>query len=253
MPKVRRMTNDDRSHLLALTAAAAVLSLSAGGADARARHVAHHAPADPVVVELYTAQGCSTCPKANGVVADLAAQKAVLPLTFSVDYWDYLGWEDTLAKPEFAERQRAYVQRLKVREIYTPEMVVNGDTEGPALEGKTIASLISDAEENRYRGPRIRFFRHGARVKVGGEAKSGHGDVWLIRYDPEPESVKIKSGENKGQTVTVRNAVHELTRLGAWRGTPKTYVIPPAGDAGLKAVVLVQGPKGGRIFAAARG
>jgi hypothetical protein len=261
MPKVRRMTTGPRTHpfaawlrparslaleACALSVAAAALALPAGEADARARH----ASAEPVVVELYTAQGCATCPQANGVVSDLAAKKGVLPLTFSVDYWDYLGWEDTLAKPEFSARQRAYVERLKVREIYTPEIVVGGAAEGPALEHKKINDLITEIEAQHHRGPRLKLMRHDSRVRVSG---AGAGDVWLVRYDPQPQSIKIKTGENKSQTVVVRNAVRELKRLGSWRGAAKVYPVPTAEDDGLKTVVIVQAPKGGRILGAVKG
>ena len=243
------MTTSFRFSSLALAAACAVLL--AGPAEARARHRAHGAASDPVVVELYTAQGCSNCTKANGVIGDLGARKGVIPLTFSVDLWDDLGWSDTLARPEFTERQRAYAQRLKVREIYTPEIVVQGEAEGLATDHAKIDSLIAKAQGARRHGPRIRFLRHDARVRISGS--SAAGDVWLIRYDPAPQTVKVKSGETRGQTVTVKNAVRELKKLGAWRGSLKTYVVPKAEDATLKTLVLIQAARGGRILAAARG
>jgi len=240
----------------AFAAACIALLTCAGGpllsseAQARARHHGHAAGA-PVVVELYTAQGCSNCTKANGVVGDLTSRKDVLPLTFSVDYWDYLGWEDTLAKSEFATRQRAYVQALKVREIYTPEIVVGGAAEGPALDSKTIDGLIRTAVGAHHRGPHLRFLRRATRVQVNGPGAPA--EIWLVRYDPKDQTVKIKSGENKGKTVVVHNAVRELKRLGVWRGAPKTYPIPAAEDEGLKTLVLAQTPKGGRILALAKG
>jgi len=250
MPKVRRMSKGLRSNrrgLWGLACALLLPVLAFGAADARPRR---HVGA-PVVVELYTAQGCSTCPKADGVIADLVTHKGLIPLTFSVDYWDYLGWEDTLAKPEFAARQRAYVGRLKVREIYTPEIVVQGAAEGSALDHAKVEKLVEAAEAQRRPGPRIRFLRHGARVRIAGSGE--RADVWLVRYDPSPQSVRIKAGENRGQTVTVNNAVRELKRVGVWKGGLKTFALPKAEEAGLKTVVLVQAPKGGRILAAARG
>src|SRR5579875_1456339 len=133
MAKVRRMTTGLRKSLA--FAAALVLGCAAvSGAEARVRHRPHKAAAEPVVVELYTAQGCSGCNKANGVIGDLAGRKDLIPLAFSVDYCDYLGWEDSWAKSVFADRQRAYVARLKVREIYTPEIVVQGAAEAPAWD-----------------------------------------------------------------------------------------------------------------------
>src|SRR5215212_4728699 len=91
-----------------------------------------------VLVELYTAQGCGTCGDANGLVGRLAERPGVLPLTFSVDYWDYLGWTDTFAKPEFAERQKAYVSKLALREPYTPQVVVDGQAEAPGAKTERV-------------------------------------------------------------------------------------------------------------------
>lgn len=251
MPKVARMTTSFRLSIRAPAAACTLLlALSAGSAEARVRHHAHGA-GEPVVVELYTAQGCSNCTKANGVIDELGSKKGVIPLTFSVDLWDYLGWSDTLAQPEFTARQRAYAQRLRVREIYTPEIVVQGEAEGLATDHAKIDDLIAKAEAVRRHGPHIRFLRHDVRVRISGPGAAG--DVWLIRYDPAPQTVKVKSGEAKGQTVTVKNAVRDLKKLGAWRGALKTYALPKPDAAGLKTVVLVQAPKGGRILAAARG
>ena len=89
----------------------------------------------PVVVELFTAQGCSSCGVANATVADLAKRPDVLALTFAVDYWDYLGWPDTFAKPEFTERQRAYARKLALREVYTPQVRVSPASWRRILEG----------------------------------------------------------------------------------------------------------------------
>src|ERR1700742_3099560 len=80
----------------------------------------------PVIVELFTSQGCSSCVASGQVIADLADKPHVLPLTFPVDYWDYLGWRDTFAKPEFSDRQRAYQKALGLRDVYTPQLVVDG-------------------------------------------------------------------------------------------------------------------------------
>jgi hypothetical protein len=248
MAKVRGMTRSLRT--FRLTAAAALIAVAFGGvAQAHSRRPVRNA--DPVVVELYTAQGCATCVKANGVIGDLGVKKSVIPLTFSVDIWDYLGWPDTLSKPEFTSRQRAYAARLKVREIYTPEIVVQGDAEGLATDRDKIEGLILRAQAETRHGPHIRFLHHDSRVRIAGPG--ANGDVWLVRYDPDPQAVKVKAGDNKGQTVTVRNAVRELIKLGVWRGGLRTYALPKPTEAGLKTVVLVQAANGGRIFAAARG
>ncbi len=101
----------------------------------------------PVVVELYTAQGCGSCREANVFLDKLAERPGVLALTFPVDYWDYLGWSDTFARPEFAARQKAYVARLELREPYTPQVVVDGRREAPALKPEQVERLVRDGHE----------------------------------------------------------------------------------------------------------
>jgi hypothetical protein len=202
-----------------------------------------------VVVELYTAQGCASCGEANAYVAKLADRKDVLALTFPVDYWDYLGWADTFAKPEFADRQKDYVARLSLREPYTPQVVVDGRAEAAGQRSERVERLLREAERTPRDPPDIRFV--GARrVDVGsGRAPKGGGEVWLIRYDPREQDVAVKSGDNRGQTIAHKNVVREVTRLGAWRGRPVAFKIPAAADDGLKSVVLLQAGRGGRVMA----
>ena len=206
----------------------------------------------PVVVELYTAQGCASCGEANGHVAKLADEAHVLALTFSVGYWDYLGWADTFAKPEFADRQKAYLTKLALREPYTPQVVVDGAAQATGSKTTKVDKLLADAVKARHpAAPAIRF-AGDKRVYVGSaHAPKGGGEVWLVRYDPREQSVAVKAGDNKGQTLPERNVVRELTRLGAWRGEPVSYRLPAASEDGLKTAVLVQGGHGGRILGVA--
>ena len=202
----------------------------------------------PVVVELYTAQGCASCGEANAYVAKLAERKDVLALTFPVDYWDYLGWADTFAKPEFADRQKAYVARLSLREPYTPQVVVDGRAEAAGQKSDRVEKLLRDAERSPSNPPDIRFIGP-RRVDVGsGRAPKGGGEVWLIRYDPREQDVAVKSGDNRGQTIEHKNVVREVKRLGAWRGKPTAFRLPSASDEGLKSVVIVQAGRGGRVI-----
>lgn len=228
------------------------LLLAVTPAPAFARHaLRHRAPARaPVVVELYTSQGCSSCVAADKLLNQLAERPGVLALTFAVDYWDYLGWNDTFAKPEFSARQKAYMERLSQRDLYTPQIVVDGVGQVAGTEPDKINALIRQAEHERVRAPRMRFLRR-SRLSVGwGHRPRGGADVWLVRYDPSVQEVKVKRGENRGQTVAEKNVVHELVRLGGWYGRPHVYAIPaPApGDADLKTCILLQVAKGGRIF-----
>ena len=202
----------------------------------------------PVVVELYTSQGCSSCVKAGEVLTDLGDKPPVLTLTFAVDYWDYLGWSDTFAKPEFTQRQRDYMNRLGLREVYTPQVVIDGRLEAAAVAPDKIAPLIKQAARAHRDPPRIEF-RKG-RVAVGsGPAPKGGGEAWLVRYDPHDQTVLVKSGENRGATFVEHNVVRELVRLGRWTGRPKLFALPEPSAEGLDTVVLVQGAHGGPIVA----
>lgn len=206
----------------------------------------------PVLVELFTAQGCGSCNDANDYVGKLAERPGVLALTFSVDYWDYLGWTDTFAKPEYAERQKAYVSRLKLREPYTPQVVVDGREEAQGQKTGEVDRLVRAAAAAPRNPPDVRFV--GARRVDVGSARVARGgaEVWLIRYDPRAVEVTVKAGDNRGQTVVQKNVVREIRRLGNWRGKPQAYPLPAPTDDGLKTVVVVQAPRGGRIVAVAQ-
>jgi hypothetical protein len=202
----------------------------------------------PVVVELYTAQGCASCGEANAYVGKLADRPGVLALTFPVDYWDYLGWADTFAKPAFAERQKAYVARLSLREPYTPQVVVDGREQAAGLKAERIEKLLKEAAHAVRRAPEVRFVG-SRRVDVGSApAPRGGGAVWLIRYDPREQEVAVKTGDNRGQTIVQKNVVREITRLGLWRGRPTAFKLPPASEEGLRTVVVVQGARGGKVL-----
>lgn len=219
-----------------------LLASSAGAAAAR----------PPVLVELFTAQGCGSCNDANTYLGKLAERPGVIALTFSVDYWDYLGWTDTFAKPEYAERQKAYVTRLKLREPYTPQVVVDGHEQAQGLKTAEVDRLVRAAATAPRDPPDIRFVGP-RRVDVGsGRVARGGGEVWLVRYDPRAVEVPVKAGDNRGETVVQRNVVREIRRLGSWRGKPQAYRLPAAADDGLKTVVIVQVPKGGRVLGLAQ-
>jgi len=205
----------------------------------------------PVIVELYTAQGCVSCSEANAFVGKLAERPGVLPLTFAVDYWDYLGWPDTFAKPEFARRQKAYVARMSVSEPYTPQVVVDGHAQAPGGQADKIEKLLRDAAK-APRDPPDMAFIGARRVDVGsGRAPRGGAEVWLVRYDPRERDVEVKRGDNRGQVIPHRNVVRQIARLGLWKGRATAYRLPAATEEGLATVVLVQAA-GGRMLAAAQ-
>jgi hypothetical protein len=222
-----------------------VMALALGTGDARA------APApSPVVVELFTSQGCSSCPPANANLAAIADRPDVLALSFGVTYWDYLGWKDSFARPEFTQRQYAYVQSLHNATAYTPQMVVNGDMD---LIGNSAAELdrfIGAARQSASAaGPEVML--SDGKVTVGAAiAPADPADVWLVRYDPNVVQVPVARGENGGRTLPHKNVVHSLLRLGAWSGDAVSFDLPAAD--GLKTAVLVQSAFTGPILAAAK-
>jgi hypothetical protein len=207
----------------------------------------------PVVVELFTSQGCGACTKANALIADLAARRDVLALTFPVDYWDYLGWKDTFARPEFAARQRAYMKVAGQREVFTPQVVVDGAPQPDRSAVDQAPALIRAALDAEPPDPAMQLSR--GRLRVGsGPAPRGGADVWLVRYEAQPQETEVKDGENRGVTVVYRNVVAGLERLGGWNGRPRAFRLPRGGpkpdkDAGRKLAVLLQARAGGRILA----
>lgn len=231
-----------KAALLSLILAAAALSAPAWPAAAK----------PPVLVELFTAQGCASCAEADAHIGKLAERPGVVALTFAVDYWDYLGWTDPFARPEFSERQRAYVTRMKLREPYTPQVVVDGRHETPGLKTGEVDRLVRAAASAARNPPDMKFIGP-RRVDVGsGRVPSGGAEVWLIRYDPREVETAVKGGDNRGETVVQRNLVRELKRLGAWRGRPQAYRLTTPSEDGLKTVVVVQGAKGGRVISVAQ-
>jgi hypothetical protein len=219
--------------------AAMVLAAGLAGCQAAAR---------PVVVELYEAQGCSSCPPANANLAAVADRPDVIALNFAVTYWDQLGWKDTFAQKKFTDRQWDYAHGLRHDNVGTPQVVVNGRTD---VVGQRVAEIESALRSVRLAGGGPALTLTPAGVAIAGAAPARAADVWLVRYDPNIVQVPVKRGENTGKTLPHKNVVRELTRLGAWSGGAKTYAIP-VGPAGLKTAVLVQSGPGGPILAAAR-
>jgi len=207
----------------------------------------------PVVVELFTAQGCASCKQANRLIARMAGTPGVIALTWSVDYWDYLGWKDTFAQPEFTARQRAYGRRLGPRDVYTPQVVVDGAAQVSGDDTDAVQALIRKAEHSRRPQPRIRILA-GGWVKVGrATTQRGTADVWLVRYVAPEQDVRVTAGDNRGAIVVHKNVVRQLLRLGAWTGRPKAYRAPAPDEKGLNSAVIVQGVRGGSILGAADG
>jgi hypothetical protein len=205
----------------------------------------------PVVVELFTSQGCGACTKANALVADLAARRDVLALTFPVDYWDYLGWKDTFAKPEFSARQRAYMKAAGLREVYTPQVVIDGAPQ-PDRGAVDRAPELIRAAQKKDEAPEPEMQLSHGRLQVGsGPAPRDGAEVWLVRYEAQPQETEVKDGQNRGVTVVYRNVAVGLQRLGVWTGRPRAYAVPKAAkgkDGEFKLAVLLQARASGKIL-----
>jgi hypothetical protein len=199
----------------------------------------------PVLVELFTSQGCSSCPPADELLAELAARDDVVALSFHVDYWNYIGWKDPFATKWATQRQRDYGRMLAQRYVYTPEIVVGGTAHAVGSEREEVERLIAEAQAQA--GPTVSAERSGDRLLVRvGEGK-GEGTLWLMQFDPE-HVTHIERGENNGRTLRNVNVVRGITRLGDWQGAAIDFSVDaPTGAAAV--IVQAEGP--GRVAGAA--
>lgn len=205
------------------------------------------ASADPIVVELFTSQGCSSCPPADANLIKVSDRPDVLALSFGVTYWNYLGWEDTFARQEFTQRQMVYEGKLGHSGAFTPQIVVGGKRD---VVGNNLAELEALIEEVGPVAPGPTIEATGDRLVVGaGIPPAQPADIWLVRYDPKITQVPVARGENRRRVLPIKNAVKELTRLGGWNGTLTEIALQPAPD-GLASAILVQNILGGEILAA---
>jgi hypothetical protein len=183
------------------------------------------------VIELYTSQGCSSCPEADQLLNQLAQRPDVIALSFPVSYWDYLGWKDTLARPENSERQRGYARILGDGEVFTPEVIVNGmqNCVGSNLADIEKAFKTTKPLVGKEAVPLSARLGGGRLIIDAGAAPSGSqhqkGKVWVASV-LSALTVKITRGENAGNVVTYTNVVRDLTEAGEWSGAPISYDLP---------------------------
>jgi hypothetical protein len=177
------------------------------------------------VVELFTSQGCSVCPPADTLLKSYAERSNVIALSLPVDYWDYLGWKDTLANPKFTGRQRAYAKARGDGEVYTPQVVVNGAARVVGTKRGDIDQAIERTSKAfaAARVPmRVWTDNQTVTVDVGAATHPGAssaGTVWFAVVQPRAE-VEIRHGENRGRKLTYYNVVRDLTAVGMWSGQP---------------------------------
>lgn len=212
--------------------------------------------ASPTVVELFTSQGCSSCPPADRLLEELADRDDVLALGYHVDYWDYIGWADPFASRESTMRQRQYGRAFDLRSVFTPQMVVDGVVSvvgsrrrevdraiaaAPALRPQTVPVAVEQPDPDQF------IVTLGAADYMGEPA-----DVVLVRYD-QAHVTEVERGENRGRTLTDVNVVRQFDVIGQWRGESMTIsATMPVSDIPGGCAVLVQLPGHGPILGAAR-
>jgi len=238
-----------------ISAAAAVfgLALLTGGSSTTL------ADKGPVVVELYTSQGCNSCPPADAYLGELAKRKDIIALSFHVTYWDYLGWKDRFAFKAATKRQRAYSRHFRRGYVYTPQMVIDGQSEvigsRQFLVDRAIGKATRQADKITVTFKKTDDGKlHAVLPTRKGSGTAERATIWMVLFDRR-HTTDIRRGENGGKKLTYYNVVRKLTPLGTWDGEGKSVALPvqAAGPAGRRdgCVVIVQSNQTGRIIGAA--
>ncbi|MCB1509405.1 MAG: DUF1223 domain-containing protein [Hyphomicrobiaceae bacterium] len=210
----------------------------------------------PTVLELFTSQGCSSCPAADRLFKSYIGRRDVIALSFNVDYWDYLGWKDTLAKSSFSERQRFYARQRGDGAVYTPQMVVNGVDHAIGSRQAEIDAAIRRSWK-KLKTAKLRLDttttedRFVIAIKHEGEPLKRPATVWLASVEPKV-TVRIQRGENRGSTATYYNVVREIAAVGMWPGHATTIEVRQRSylkKPGMRCVVLVQADSGAILAA----
>jgi hypothetical protein len=193
------------------------------------------------VIELFTSQGCSSCPAADKLLGELSRDPSLLTMSLAVDYWDYLGWKDTLALHGHADRQRAYSEARGDREVYTPQIVVNGVVHVLGSDKAAIEKAIMQTRRNSaVLALPVQMDVADGKVTVNVPAARGEhnsGEVWLCPITSKVD-VQVGRGENQDRKLTYHNVVRRWVKLGNWNGQTQTFSLPlseiPKGDFSLK-------------------
>jgi hypothetical protein len=190
------------------------------------------AHADPrAVVELFTSQGCSSCPPADKIMGELAKDPSIIALSMPIDYWDYLGWKDTLADARFSARQKAYSQMRGDRDVYTPQVVVNGTVHVIGSDREGIESAIgATGKADGVMSVPVSMIQAGKQINVSVAASGkgpvmAHGEVWICSVS-KAVPISIGRGENRGREITYYNVVRNLLKVGDWNGSAGSWTVP---------------------------
>lgn len=211
-----------------------VAALTAGSAAAEPR----------AVVELFTSQGCSSCPPADRLLGELAADPSLIALSLPVDYWDYLGWKDTLADSRFSARQKAYSHSRGDRNVFTPQAIVNGAVSVLGSDRDSIESAAARTRLDGLMSVPVTLTRSGNQIHVAVSAADGKaGEVWICAVS-RAVPITIARGENRGRQITYHNVVRGMLKVGDWTGKAVSWSVPIenlAHDGVDAAAVYVQG------------
>jgi hypothetical protein len=189
------------------------------------------AHADPrAVVELFTSQGCSSCPPADEIIGELAKDPNVIALSMPIEYWDYLGWKDTLADSRFSARQKAYSQMRGDRDVYTPQVIVNGSAKVIGSDRAAIEGAIHNTQKGAgVMSVPVKMTLSGKHINVSVAASetptSAHGEVWICSVS-KAVPISIRRGENRGREVTYYNVVRNILKVGDWNGSSGSWSVP---------------------------
>ena len=185
----------------------------------------------PVIVELFTSQGCSSCPPADALMEELGRMPGVVALSFNVDYWDYLGWRDTLGSPEHSKRQRQYARNGNMRGVYTPQMIINGYRDVVGSRRNSVLAALRE-EAGRKQRPMVPVTMYETAdelvVEVGAAPKGMQqhkATLWIAMTSRKVE-VNISRGENSGRRIVYHNAVRQLIPAGMWHGKAMRIALP---------------------------
>jgi hypothetical protein len=200
----------------------------------------------PVVVELFTSQGCSSCPPADALLSTLADRPEVLALAFHVDYWNRLGWTDPFSGPWATARQTAYAAQIGSGQIYTPQAVIDGRSDVVGSDREAMESAIATARSEPAVAVVLTTSGSGLQVAVDPTAPTD-AVLWLVGFDDRHDT-PVRRGENAGKTLVDRNVVRSLTRLDGWSPGGTVAAARPDGD---RTAVLLQAADG-HILGAAR-
>jgi len=225
---------------MAVTALGLIGAHGASGAEGRGNA--------PVVVELFTSQGCSSCPPADALVEKLADRPGIIVISWPVHYWNYLGWRDTFSRKLFTKRQKAYMHSFDERFVYTPQIVVNGRREMVGSKKEKVLAAIEEAAEDRDFVPMaVEHAGQQIMLKIDSGKADAPATVWMIDILSKKD-VAINGGENAGRIITYTNIARDVRRIGTWEGARQTLMLDKselmAGDGDGCTILLQEGETG---------